>query len=77
MRNLLFIYTTSIEKKFAKSKKKFRDFFFKFSVFIKTFFNIFWRQGWDEGERGVGERSEPSAGGLAVGAEGSVNSEFP
>ena len=25
---------------------------------------------------GVGERSEPPAGGLAVGAEGSVNSEF-
>ena len=68
----------------------FSKFFFGFSFFFINIFNFFFlfRAGGRE-ERvargcwrakraagGVGERSEPPAGGLAVGAEGSVNSEF-
>ena len=61
-----------------KFRKNFHDFFsskvFGFRLFLQQFF-------FSGGERselwgGVGERSEPPARGLAVGAEGSVNSEF-
>ena len=67
-------------KKFRKIGKKNFTIFFQnfFSNFFRFFFvkffislQIFWSKG-----SGEGERSEPSAGGLAVGAEGSVNSEF-
>ena len=77
MRNLLIIWKISTEKNFGKFFfflnffpiffKFFSDFFFKIFVSLQ----IFWSKG-----SGEGERSEPSAGGLAVGAEGSVNSEF-
>ena len=40
-RYLLFIYTTSIEKNFAKSKKKFRDFFSAIFFFFFQIFGIF------------------------------------
>ena len=75
-----------IEKKKSDFLKNFWNFFENFfeiyfapkflGGFVNSFLKIFGRKGWDEGEQGVGERSEPSAGGLAVGAEGSVNSEF-
>ena len=80
MRNLLIIWKISTEKNFGKSKKKFLRFFFKnfFQIFFRLSFvkffislQIFWSKG-----SGEGERSEPSAGGLETGAEGSVNSEF-
>ena len=71
--------------------KKFHDFFLFFKFFFKFFSDFFLsnslyrskffgRKGVVRASEasggGVGERSEPSAGGLAVGAEGSVNSEF-
>ena len=60
------------------------NFFFEFfSIFFLLpadfFLQIFFphcRGERSERRGGVGERSEPPAGGLAVGAEGSVNSEF-
>ena len=59
-----------IVKKFEKISPIFFFFFF-----VNNFFLLF-RAGGERSERGgVGERSEPPAGGLAVGAEGSVNSE--
>ena len=77
------------EKIFGKSKKKFwkifHDFFFsknfRLRIFSSTiFFFTIPRCGVlaseASGGGGVGERSEPPAGGLAVGAEGSVNSEL-
>ena len=74
-----------MEKKIGNFKIFFQIFFrFFFPIFFQFFFlshQIFWPKGSSEGEQSerqgvVGERSEPSAGGLAVGAEGSVNSEF-
>ena len=78
VRNLLIIWKISTEKNFENSKKKnFRDFFFlKFFFKIVSNFFDFSFVLLAGGAGGVGERSEPSAGGLAVGAEGSVNSEF-
>ena len=57
-------------------------FFLQQMFFFEIFFRFFlfraggrcWRAKRAAG--GVGERSEPPAGGLAVGAEGSVNSEL-
>ena len=84
MRNLLIIWKIFTEKNFGKSKKKIddfffaSDFFFKIFFFRKCFFNFFFLfrtgMGGERSERrGVGERNEPPAGGLAVGAEGPVN----
>ena len=48
--------------------------------FRKYFFDLFYYSALGRASEasggGVGERSEPPAGGLAVGAEGSVNSEY-
>ena len=72
-------------------RKNFHEFFFLQKFLASDFFCInFFSEKFDRfffyysalgGERserrgGVGERSEPPAGGLAVGAEGSVNSEL-
>ena len=77
MRNLLIIWKISTEKNFENSKKKiFAIFFLKFFFKIVSNFFDFSFVLLAGGAGGVGERSEPSAGGLAVGAEGSVNSEF-
>ena len=80
-----------IEKKnFRKNFHEFFFFFFNcfsskffgFRFFRKYFYDFFFffsaLGGGERSEQrgGVGERSEPPAGGLAVGAEGSVNSEF-
>ena len=77
-----------IEKK--NFRKNFHDFFFLQKIFDSKFFLqqfffsdifsiLFSIPRWGASvasDGGVGERSEPPAGGLAVGAEGSVNSEL-
>ena len=76
-----------IEKK--NFRKNFHDFFFfknfrlqifSSAIFFSDIFSILFSiPRWGASvasDGGVGERSEPPAGGLAVGAEGSVNSEF-
>ena len=67
-----------IEKK--NFRKNFHE-FFGFRFVRKYFYDFFFFSARGGGERseqrgGVGERSEPPAGGLAVGAEGSVNSDL-
>ena len=70
-----------ISRFFFLQKSSALDFFLQ-TFFSRNIFSIFCtilRWGGASGAsggRGVGERSEPPAGGLAVGAEGSVNSEF-
>ena len=87
MRNLLTKRKISTEIFFGKSKKKiskkFSRFFFQKIFFVQIFFfnqtffgNIFSIFIFTILRGAEGERSEPPAGGLAVGGEGSVNSEF-